>query len=65
MVKENASIDGIHFKKIHKPKIGQEARKVNGLIKSIKTDSIADTNNLIRAGANGIAQHLGLNMVRI
>ena len=65
MAKENASIDCIQFKKVDKQKIGHAARKINGLIKFIKTDNITDTNNLIRAGAAWIAQHLGLKRVRV
>ena len=60
MVEERTG-DGIMFRKVNKKVLKVQADRVNEAIKYLKSKSITETNNLIRAASVRVAERIGLN----
>ena len=52
--------DGIMFKKVDKKVLKVQTDRVNDAIKYLKSKSITETNNLIRAASVWVAEQIGL-----
>ena len=57
---EGGTGDGIMFKKVDKKVLKVQTDRVNEVIKYLKSKSITDTNNLIRAASVCVAERIGL-----
>ena len=60
IMREGRTCNGIMFKKVDKKVLKFQTDRVNEAIKYLKSKSITETNNLIRAASVWIAEQLGL-----
>ena len=60
IMREGRTCGGIMFKKVDKKVLVVQADEVNEAIKYLKSKSIIETNNLIRAASVWVAEQLGL-----
>ena len=60
IMKEGRTCDGIMFKKVDRKVLKVQTNRVNEAIKYIKSKSITETNNLIKAASVWVADQIGL-----
>lgn len=60
IMREGRTCDGIMFKKVDKKVLKVQTDRVNEAIKYLKSKSITETNNLIRAASVWVLEQLGL-----
>ena len=65
ITREGRTCDSIMFKKVDKKVLKVQTDSVNEAIKYLKSKSITETNNLIRAASVWVAEQLGLKKAEL